>query len=573
MTVLTKFVQTPIVSLYSGMGAADTTCVITPYPLDLDGVKLTMSDFGAVGNFTVDPKISGFEEINSFSGITDNGNNTATLTGLTRNLLGKYPYTASSAGGKLHGSSAVVVFSDNPQMYAALAAKANDETITGQWTFNNTPIVPGTVSNASTTVKGVSKVSVAPVDPNNPIVVGQNDTTAFAPYGVCPPGTIEETVSRTAPSTYLFTDGSAVSRTGATANLFAAIAPSGTFTVTIASPAVFTKTAHGLLANDRVSFTTTGGLPSGLAVNTDYYVISTGLTSNTFQVSIGPGGTTVNTTVSQSGIHTVYLTNFGKGDGSTTFNVPLLNSSFGSAVAISSADFGSANTNKYLGYTGGNLGISAASSVTVSLWVKLNTEITTGSYGFINLGDTGTQFDQFIWYQWNSGPAIKLSVTRSRNGGTQDVIQYTQALGTSLWHNIVYTYDGTTMILYLDGVLVASGASGTGSGSSGTTQGVFIGSERHDIIYASAKICSVKIFSGLIWTSANVLAEYNNPTTLTGTESGLAAYYAFTQTTLLNDLSPHGYTLTNNNSVAASTDTPNISQLVGGNTKYKIIKL
>lgn len=79
----------------------------------------------------------------------------------------------------------------------------------------------------------------------------------------------------------------------------------GTFTVTIASPAVFSRTAHGLVAGDIVSFTTTGALPTGLTANTPYFVIATGLTADNFQVSTTRGGAAVNTSGSQSGTHTL----------------------------------------------------------------------------------------------------------------------------------------------------------------------------------------------------------------------------------------------------------------------------
>lgn len=116
-------------------------------------------------------------------------------------------------------------------------------------------------------------------------------------------------------------DGSAVSR-ATYAALFAAIVPViGTFTVTIASPGVFTLTAHGLVIGDRVYLTTTGALPTGLSQNTIYYVVSTP-SADTFTLSATEGGAAINTSGSQSGTHTLRSCPYGLGDGSTTFNVP-----------------------------------------------------------------------------------------------------------------------------------------------------------------------------------------------------------------------------------------------------------
>lgn len=80
----------------------------------------------------------------------------------------------------------------------------------------------------------------------------------------------------------------------------------GTVTMTIASPAVFSYTSHGLVDGDIVRFTTSGALPTGITAGTDYYVISAGLTSNAFEVSTSNGGSAVNTSGSQSGTHTLY---------------------------------------------------------------------------------------------------------------------------------------------------------------------------------------------------------------------------------------------------------------------------
>ena len=91
-----------------------------------------------------------------------------------------------------------------------------------------------------------------------------------------------------------------------------------TFTVTIASPAIFSATAHNLVPGDIIIFETTGALPTGLSVDTsgiEYIVLANKMTADAFTVAsgaanasgvIGSSGvlTPLNTSGSQSGTHT-----------------------------------------------------------------------------------------------------------------------------------------------------------------------------------------------------------------------------------------------------------------------------
>lgn len=81
----------------------------------------------------------------------------------------------------------------------------------------------------------------------------------------------------------------------------------GTVTITNATPAVVTWTTHGRAADDQVVFTTTGALPTGLTAGTTYYVIASGLSTNSFQVSATQGGAAINTSSAGSGTHTCGL--------------------------------------------------------------------------------------------------------------------------------------------------------------------------------------------------------------------------------------------------------------------------
>lgn len=67
--------------------------------------------------------------------------------------------------------------------------------------------------------------------------------------------------------------------------------------VSVTANTITTAVAHGLVANNRVRFfvtnngTTSGVLPTGLTADTDYFVLSTGLTTTAFEVSATSGGT------------------------------------------------------------------------------------------------------------------------------------------------------------------------------------------------------------------------------------------------------------------------------------------
>lgn len=79
-----------------------------------------------------------------------------------------------------------------------------------------------------------------------------------------------------------------------------------TVTMTSATPCVVTWTSHGLKDGQKLQFTTTGSLYTGLTVSTTYWV--TLIDANTFKVSSSQAnfvaGTFINTSGSQSGTHT-----------------------------------------------------------------------------------------------------------------------------------------------------------------------------------------------------------------------------------------------------------------------------
>ena len=98
--------------------------------------------------------------------------------------------------------------------------------------------------------------------------------------------------------------GTAISTSGTQSGVHTAYATGfAAVTMTIASPCVVSWTSHGFSAGQQVCFGTTGALPTPLQAGTPYFVLSSGLGANSFQIAASPGGTATNTTGTQSGAH------------------------------------------------------------------------------------------------------------------------------------------------------------------------------------------------------------------------------------------------------------------------------
>lgn len=74
-------------------------------------------------------------------------------------------------------------------------------------------------------------------------------------------------------------------------------------TLSIASPCVVTCADHQLRPDDPFVFSTSGALPTGLSPGVTYYVSRSGYTAGSHQVSATPGGASINTSGTQSGVH------------------------------------------------------------------------------------------------------------------------------------------------------------------------------------------------------------------------------------------------------------------------------
>lgn len=200
------------------------------------------------------------------------------------------------------------------------------------------------------------------------------------------------------------------------------------------------------------------------------------------------------------------------------------------------ADFGTANTNKRLFRGTDNMGITYGSAQSYSFWVKMRTEIPSGEQWFFSKTTSGAGVYGYFGcsYEYNGG-------TRRIRFSKGDANYYTITLGTSDWHHIVLTSNGSANLGYLDGVQVASWTnSSTGSTYGSEILGLNIGSYYVDTAqyFLSAAIDDFAVLNTAL-TSDQVkeLYQYKDIVGLWHLNGGGT------------DSSDSGYHLTNNNTV------------------------
>jgi len=198
-----KPLQAQSFALSGGGAVAGATSIVLKSFTQIDGTTITMTNIGTKGYMTLEPGNGTLEEQISFTGVTQNSNGTATLTGVSTVLFAD-PYTESSGLAKTHAGSTTAILSNTSGFYNQFIAKNDDAVITGQYQFppggNINAPVSGTAyitpTNdleyaskhyvdtvavqgapvASPTTLGIAKLSTAASVPANPIVVGTNDT-------------------------------------------------------------------------------------------------------------------------------------------------------------------------------------------------------------------------------------------------------------------------------------------------------------------------------------------------------------------------------------------------------------
>lgn len=181
-----KFAQLQPFTLAGAGAVIGDTSIILSSMQSIDGVNLAMTDFGTKGFITLEPGVGTQEEQISFTGLVQNANGTATLSGVSSVTL-LYPYTATSGLRKTHAGGTSVIVSNTSGFYDELTSKDNDETINGTWTFNKVPnsvALPVNGTDLANKAYVLSVVSGGTVSFDQQVISGTAGETIVAGQGI-----------------------------------------------------------------------------------------------------------------------------------------------------------------------------------------------------------------------------------------------------------------------------------------------------------------------------------------------------------------------------------------------------
>lgn len=159
----------------SGVSSSATTINLVSFRLtkpDATTRNIVMTDFGDLGLMVLDPGVARKEETISFTGVTQNGDGSAILTGVVRGLTPFSPYGADATYASAHSGFVTAILSNPAKMYANFIGPTDTVAVTGLWTFpypttSTSPaikqyvddVLAGAIGTASEATAGSTKVT------------------------------------------------------------------------------------------------------------------------------------------------------------------------------------------------------------------------------------------------------------------------------------------------------------------------------------------------------------------------------------------------------------------------------
>lgn len=260
---------------------------------------------------------------------------------------------------------------------------------------------------------------------------------------------------------------------------------------------------------------------------------------------LGPG--TINLSASGStGYYNWYTAPSGGSflDSGASYTTPFISTTTNYYVAA--ADTPSALTfdgaNDYVAIDNFNYNGASYTTLTVEAWIKTSS----GNNQIIASYDR-SQFWR-LEINGNGGGTGQVGFDIMTSSGQLDFGSTTR-VDDGNWHHVAAVFDNGTVNIYIDGVLDATTTTGATFGSNVTRFG-FIGTGSEATSFNGSRGPTNQFIGDInevrIWNTARTATEIssNKDVCLTGSETGLDAYYNFNEATgnTLNDITGNGYT-------------------------------
>lgn len=404
-----QFIQAQKFAL-AGSGAAigDTTITLQSM-VGIDGSNLVTADLGTKAFGTLEPGNGTQEEAISFTGITQNSNGTATLTGVNT-VLFKSPYTATSGLGKTHAGASTFVLSNDAAFYANILDYVNSSL--------NSGAVPATGS-----VQGITKLTQDPAVANTPIAVGANTTYS----GTAINSSTNKVIDQLSTSYTSVASGIPIANSAGKLN-FGYIPASGAVIDVYTSTGTSTWTKRNGISYVRVFLQAGAGGSGGCAASTNSQGGSSGGGGYTEKLILATAlSSSEVVTVGQGGAGGATGANAGSNGGNSSFGTtPYVIASGGVAGDGSGTPGagGSGNGDVTIpGQTGGFAGVLAASNMVIP-GSGGSSQLGRGAFGAPQIGSTGANGTAGGLYGGGASPGANGNSASSRAGavGGQGIV-------------------------------------------------------------------------------------------------------------------------------------------------------